>query len=296
MFENTEEFIRPLLLLLDILIVSYIFYRIFLLLRRTRAIQLLVGFGLILLLDIFSRWLKLETLGWLITNLSSYLVFGIIVLMQPELRRLFSEVGKMPIFRWIQPPSPVPLDDIVEAVKSMASARVGSILIILREIRLQSIVESSVVLDAHISSELLQTIFFKNAPLHDGAVIIEGSKVVAASCYLPMSSSRLLKKTHGARHRAGMGISEESDAIVIVTSEETGKITIMQGGDLRSPVKHMELKPLLRRLLGTERITLAAIAAEERGEVYVDPDREPGAEDATDGREKVGARRGGGDA
>ncbi len=275
MLENTEELIRPVLLLLDILIVAFLFYRVFLLLRRTRAIQLLVGFGLILVLDLLARWMKLETLSWLITNLSSYLVFGIIVLMQPELRRLFSEVGKMPVFRWIQPPAPVPLDDIVDAVRAMAGKRVGSIIIILREIRLQGILDSAVLLDARISSELIQTIFQKNTPLHDGAMIIEGGKILAASCYLPISSSRVLKKTLGARHRAGMGISEESDAIVIVTSEETGRITLMCNGEMRTPVKHFELKNILQRLLGPERISLGEIAAGERVAETREPAEEP---------------------
>ncbi|MBI3395995.1 MAG: TIGR00159 family protein, partial [Spirochaetia bacterium] len=206
------------------MIVAYVVYRGYILLSRTRAIQLLIGFGMILLLDVIARRLNLETVSWLITNVSSYLVFGLIVLLQPELRRLVAEIGRMRIFQWVNPRTVLPLDEIVEAARSMASTRTGSIMVIQNTNRLESIIENAVRVDAVVTRELLETIFHKDTPLHDGAVVIEGGRIVAASCYLPLSSSRTLKKTHGARHRAGMGISEETDAVVVVTSEETGRI------------------------------------------------------------------------
>ncbi len=241
MLHYLNTYIKP---ALDVLIVAFIFYRVYALISRTRAIQLIIGFSLILVLDIMARWLQLETVSWLITNVSSYLVFGLIVLLQPELRRLIGEIGRMPIFQWVTQSISVPLDDIVEAVKNMAADRTGSIICILREIRPQNIIDNAVALDANVTRELIQTIFHKDTPLHDGAIMVEGNRIVAASCYLPLSSSRTLKKTHGARHRAGMGISEESDAIVIVTSEETGRISVMLNGELKS-VKPLELKSML---------------------------------------------------
>lgn len=244
-----KDLLQTLLIVLDVSIVAFIFYRMYILLSRTKAIPLLIGFGTILLVDILARQLNLETLSWLVTNVSSYLVFGLIVLLQPELRRLVSEIGQMPIFKWVDPSQKIPLDEIIEAVKNMGSTRTGSIIVLLREIRPQSIIEGAVRLDSRITRELLQTIFFKDTPLHDGAVIIEGDTIVAASCYLPLSDSGKLKKTYGARHRAALGMSEETDAIIIVTSEETGKISLLINGEMISPVKPIELKSLIQENL-----------------------------------------------
>jgi len=247
--ETTIDNLHPFLLVFDILLVAFIFYRVYILLSRTRAMQLLIGFAFILLLDIFSRQLRLETLSWLITNVSSYLVIGLIVLLQPELRRLFSEIGRMRIFQWISPETTFPIDEIVEAVRNMAQNKVGSILVLLQEIRPHHIIDYAVRIDAVITKELIETIFFKDTPLHDGAVIIEGNRIVAASCYLPLSNSRSLKKTHGARHRAAMGMSEDTDAVILVTSEETGHISVLFNGELTANVSSLKLPVLLAGLL-----------------------------------------------
>ena len=242
---------------LDVLIVAFILYRVYILLSRTRAVQLLVGFGLILIVDLLADRFALNTIGWLVRSVSSYLVIGLIVLLQPELRRLVAEMGRMPVFQWFSPPPEVPVDELADAVQSMASQRVGSIIAILREIRPQTIIDNAVLLDSKVSAELLETIFFKDTPLHDGAVFIEGMKIVAASCYLPMSHARQIKKTYGARHRAALGFSEESDAIVVVTSEETGSITVMRNGDMQMVSPH-ELRPMIQGLLETH--TLAEVS------------------------------------
>lgn len=242
MFESVLNTSSPLLRILDVVLVAYLFYKMYMLLSRTRAMQLLIGFGIIILLDFAARALGLETLSWIITNISSYLVFGLIVLLQPELRRLVSEIGRMQIFQWVNPPLSLPMDELTEAVISMAQSKVGSIICILREIKPQGIIDSAVKVDSIISRELIETIFHKDTPLHDGAMIIETNRILAASCYLPLSNSRALKKTHGARHRAAMGISEETDALVIVTSEETGKISVLLNGEIYTPVKPTELK------------------------------------------------------
>jgi len=238
---------------IDVLIVAFVLYRVYVLLSRTRAVQLLVGFGLILFVDLLSRSLKLETTSWLITNVSPYLVFGLIVILQPELRRMVAQMGMMPIFRWFSPPPPVPLKLICEAVRDMAQEKTGSLICILRENRPQGIIDNSVALDAVITPELLETIFFKDSPLHDGAVLIEGNKVLAASCYLPISHSRDIKKTYGARHRAALGYSEESDAVIIVTSEETGKITVLKNGEMHQ-VRQAMLEEILTELLNEKNL------------------------------------------
>ncbi|MDH5654787.1 MAG: diadenylate cyclase CdaA [Spirochaetia bacterium] len=247
--ERFIEIINPILIFLDLFIVSYFLYRIYILLNRTRAMQLIVGFGLILVIDIISRQFHLATVAWIIQNVSSYLVIGLIVLMQPELRRLFSEIGRMPIFQWISPTGSISINEICDAVRNMAQKKVGSLIVILREIRPHHIIDHAVKVDSAISSELLETIFFKDSPLHDGAVLIEGNRIVAASCYLPLSNSRILKKTHGARHRAGMGISEDTDAVVVVTSEETGSINVIVNGQLQNDISPLKLPLLLAEIL-----------------------------------------------
>lgn len=241
--------LQPVTWVIDILLVAYLFYRIYMLLSRTRAIQLLIGFGLIIAVDILSRRFNLETLSWIITNVSSYLVIGIIILLQPELRRLVSEIGKMPLFQWVNPPKAYYIDEIVIAAQNMAQDRVGSLICILKEIRPQQIIDNAVRLDANITHELLETIFFKDSPLHDGAVIIESNRILSASCYLPLTGGRDLKKTMGARHRAAMGFSEESDAVIIVTSEETGRISVLYNGRMMSPVKTGVLKSTIQECL-----------------------------------------------
>ena len=247
--ESIFPAVAPFTKVIDILLVAYVFYRIYILLSRTRAIQLLIGFALIIAVDILSRKFNLETLSWIITNVSTYLVFGIIVLLQPELRRLISDIGKMQLFQWVNPPKAYYIDEIVIAAQNMAHDRVGSLMCILKEIKPQQIIDSAVRLDANITHELLETIFFKDSPLHDGAVIIESNRILAASCYLPLSGARDLKKTMGARHRAGMGFSEESDAVIIVTSEETGKISVMYNGRMISPVKTKDLKSTIQECI-----------------------------------------------
>ena len=261
-FLQELSFLEWLTVIVDIAAVSYITYRTFILLNRTRAFQLLLGVALILAVSVMARYFNLRTLAWIIENATTYLVFALIVLLQQELRRLVSEIGQMRIFRYFSRTPDVPLIPIAEAVKTMAAGRIGSIIIILKSIRPDTIIERAVRVEGNISAELLQTIFHKDTPLHDGAVIIEGNRIVAASCYLPLSDSRALKRTHGARHRAGMGISVVSDGVVLVTSEETGKISVMYNGELRTPVRPTELVPLVEYLLNDPTATLSSTAAD----------------------------------
>lgn len=256
--------IRLLLMFIDIALVAFVIYRVYMLLSRTRAIQLLFGFGFILAMEVISRKLKLETTSWLVNNVTSYLVIGLIILLQPELRRLVGEIGRMPVFQWFSPPPEVPLEEITEAVRNMAAGKVGSLIAILRELRPRGIIENSVLVDSVVTPELLETIFFKDSPLHDGAVLIEGSKLLAASCYLPLAPARQVKKTYGARHRAALGFSEESDAVLIVTSEETGRITVMLNGEIHV-VPPTRLREFLEELLRQK--TIKEVVEQVKGQV-----------------------------
>jgi len=243
-----QPFQSPAFIVLDILIVSFLIYKFYMMLRRTRGIQLLFGVGLIWGTGILASYLELELLDWLVTNIRPALVFAIIVLLQPELRRMTGELANFKIFKYFILKPSYELDEVVDAVSSMASTKTGSIIVFVKEISLKDIIERSVQLDAIISSSLLLTIFKKNSPLHDGAVIIEQNRIVSASSYLPMSKS-LENTTWGARHRSALGLSEETDAIVLVTSEETGEISICCDGQMIHPIKPFELKSQLLNFL-----------------------------------------------
>lgn len=231
--------------IVDILIVAYIFYWTYNFLLNTRAVQLLKGVLVIFIVAAVSSFLRLETLAWLIKNLTTSLVITVVILFQPELRRLITRFGQRNWLSTEDNAETFQLDELVNAVFAMASEKVGSLIVIERNTGLKSYAESGVVVDSGISEELIRTIFFPLTPLHDGALIIQEGRISGAACYLPLSDSKQLQKQHGARHRAGLGIAEETDALVIVTSEERGEISIMVNGKLISNVKNSDLKNMI---------------------------------------------------
>ncbi|TGK17143.1 TIGR00159 family protein [Leptospira fluminis] len=234
--------------ILDILIVSFLIYQFYATIRRTRGVQLLLGIGLIWLLGIFAQYAEFELLDWIIDNIRPALVFAIIVLLQPELRKITGDMARLKFFRPFLLKTVTDLDEIVEAAKIMAKNKTGSIIAIVREHSLKEITEQSVQLDAILSTSLLLTIFKKNTALHDGAVIIEQNRIACAGAFLPMAQN-MDDARMGARHRAALGIAEESDAVVVVTSEETGEISVCHDGEMIHPVKPIELKNLLNTIL-----------------------------------------------
>jgi diadenylate cyclase len=233
---------------IDILLVSFIFYFSYIALRKTRGLQLLLVIGSIILLGSIANYFELELLDWIITAIRPALVFLAIVLLQPELRRAFSDFSKSPLLRLFYIKPVYELDEIVDAVKTMSENKTGSIIVISKDISLRDIIEQSVIIDSVISSSLLLTIFKKNSVLHDGAVIIEQNRVASASSYLPMSD-KLGTSAMGARHRSALGLAEETDSVVIVTSEETGEISVCHDGEMNHPIKFFELKSIILNLL-----------------------------------------------
>lgn len=230
---------------IDILLVAFIFYLVYRFLARTRAIQLLKGVMVIIVVAILAKFLHFETLDWLITNIASSVVIAIIILFQPELRRLITQFGQR---NWIGTDAgkdSLQLDELVNALVAMADEKVGSLIVIERKTGLRSYAESGVLVNADISEEFIRTVFFPMTPLHDGAIIIQGGRITAAACYLPLSDSKQLKKQHGARHRAALGIAEETDALVLLTSEETGSINIMVNGKFFPKVRVPDLKNMI---------------------------------------------------
>ncbi|PJZ69220.1 TIGR00159 family protein [Leptospira perolatii] len=252
LFQNDKFGIN---VILDILIVSFLIYQFYSTIRRTRGVQLLLGIGLIWLLGIIAQYLEFELLDWIIDNIRPALVFAIIVLLQPELRKITGDMARLKLFRLFLVKQVTELDEIVEAARSMAKTKTGALIAIVREHSLKDISEQAVQLDAILSTNLLLTIFKKNSPLHDGAVIIEQNRIACAGAFFPQMSQNLDDPQMGARHRAALGVTEESDAVVVVTSEETGEISVCYDGEMLHPVKPLELKNLLRTILQERKST-----------------------------------------
>ncbi|MGV7931217.1 MAG: diadenylate cyclase CdaA [Spirochaetota bacterium] len=232
-------------IIVDVLLVAFLLYWVYTFIANTRAMQLIKGLVAIFVVAVLSHLLRLDTLNWIFTNLTLYIVITVIILFQPELRRLLTQFGQR---NWISnafTTDTFPLDEMVNAIAAMAEDRIGSLIVIERNTGLKAYIESGVVINSVITEELIRTIFFPNTALHDGAIIIEEARLMAAACYLPLSDSRQLKKQHGARHRAALGIAEETDALVIVTSEETGGISIMVNGKMFSRIKVSDLKNMI---------------------------------------------------
>jgi diadenylate cyclase len=231
--------------ILDILGVAFILYWVYMFISQTRAVQLLKGVIIIVIVAVLSRILKLDTLNWLIERFVIYGFIALVILFQPELRRMITQFGQRNWLSFDSGKDPFPLDELVNAIVSMSEQKVGSLIVIERNTGLKSYIESGVLVNSTITEELIRTIFFPLTPLHDGAIIIQEGRVAAAACYLPLSDSKQMKKQHGARHRAALGIAEETDALVLVTSEETGNISVMVNEKMYSRVKVADLKNMI---------------------------------------------------
>ena len=238
---------------LDILFVWFIFYQLLILIRGTRAFQMVVGILVFLSLYALSSTLKLYTLNWLITSFWSQLVLALLILFQPEIRKALARVGKSPLLFGLTPVElPLDIDEILKAAQTFSKRGIGAILVLERGTDLTEITEIGVLIDAHITQELLSSIFLPYSPLHDGAVIIRQNRVAAAGCFLPISLSTDLSRTLGTRHRAAVGITEETDAVALVVSEETGQTSLFIAGRIH-PVSDMtELRNHLIRLFRRE--------------------------------------------
>ena len=218
----------------DILIVSILIYHILLLIRGTRAVQMALGVGFLVLFYYVTLWFNLETVQWIMTTILPFFVVGIIVLFAAEIRRALANIGKNPLLRrFSRNPIAETYEEIVSASMRLSTQRVGALIVIEREMGLKDYTESGVAVDAALSSDLLVSLFLPGAPLHDGAVIVQKGRITTAACFLPLTLDPRLSKELGTRHRAAIGVTEESDAVVVVVSEETGNISIAVGGDIR---------------------------------------------------------------
>ncbi|HEX8030176.1 MAG TPA: diadenylate cyclase CdaA [Vicinamibacterales bacterium] len=236
---------------LDILIVSIVIYELLKLIRGTRAVQMAVGIASIVGLFYLSRGLRLETLNWLIRNIIGYVVFAAIVLLQADIRRALVHLGRGKLFRRLN--RKVTDDDTVEelvvAATTLSAKRTGAIVVIERSIGLRNYIESGIPLDAKLTYDLLVAIFQPTSPLHDGAVIMQGDRIAAAACFLPLTINPRLSRELGSRHRAAIGITEENDAVAVVVSEETGRISIVEDGVLEHDIDSERLRTRLKTVV-----------------------------------------------
>ena len=237
--------------LLDILIVSILIYEALKLIRGTRAVQMAVGSMLVVALFYISQLAPLQTLNWLIRNALVYVAFGAIVIFQSDIRRALAHLGQAPFFRYFTRAegSDETVEEIVVAATMLAQQRVGAIIAIEREIGLRNYIESGIPLDATLTYDLLVTIFKPGSPLHDGAVIVQEGRIAAAACFLPLTVNPRLSRELGTRHRAAIGLTEESDAAALVVSEETGTISIALNGEIERGLSPDSLRDRLRSLV-----------------------------------------------
>ena len=240
---------------LDIALVSFLVYELLLLIRGTRAVQMALSGGFLILLFFLSRWLQLETVNWVIRNLAAYVVFAIIVLFQSDIRRALAHFGRAPFFRYFERAESAAetIEELVVAASTLAGRRIGAIIVVERQIGLRNYIEGGIPLDAMVTYDLLASIFQPGSPLHDGAVIIQRDRVAAAACFLPLSVNPRVSRDLGTRHRAALGLTEENDAVAIVVSEESGTVSLVMDGDIERGIAAEALKTRLRALLGHRR-------------------------------------------
>ena len=236
--------------ILDIMIVTFIIYKLLDFIRETRAEQLAKGLLLLVVATLLSKVLQLYTLHWILSGVMTVGLIAVVGLFQPELRRGLEYLGRSKFSNVLsevdKEEAKYMVGQLVEAIDSMSVSRTGALIVIEREISLSDIVETGTVIDAVISAQMVGNIFYEGAPLHDGALIIRGNRLYAAGCVLPLTQNKNLNKELGTRHRAGIGITENSDALVIIVSEETGIISVAQNGKL---TRFLDVKKIEKSLL-----------------------------------------------
>ena len=241
--------------ILEIALISFFIYQFMVWIKFTRAYTLLKGILVVLLFILFAYILKMNTILWIIKNLSTILLTSVVVIFQPELRKMLEQLGQKKIMASILPLdsgkevqerfTDKTINELVKACFDMGEVRTGALIVIEQNIRLSEYERTGINVDAVLTSQLLINIFEHNTPLHDGAVLVRGNRIVAATCYLPLSDNMELSKQLGTRHRAGVGISEVSDSLTIIVSEETGQVSVAQNGKLSRGLTSAELRSAL---------------------------------------------------
>jgi diadenylate cyclase len=236
--------------LLDVAIVAFIVYRLLNLISGTRAVQMLIGLGVLTGAFFLSSQLELYTTHWLLSNFFDYFVFIIIVLFQDDLRRALIKIGKNPFLLSTESESQLEMvDEIARAATQLAKDKIGALMVIERETGLKNFMDTGSKIEARVRAEILYSIFLVDSPLHDGAVIINGDRLSAAGCFLPLSKNPDIDRHLGTRHRAAIGLTEETDAIVVLCSEEAGAAHIVQSGQMMKNLNETQIRDTLTDLL-----------------------------------------------
>lgn len=234
---------------LDILIVAFIIYKIIDLIKGTRAVQMVVGLGVLFVASLLSQKLHLVTLHWILTSFLGSIILVIIVIFQNDIRKALMNMGQTPFFRKVYFfGKESEIEELCKGISSLVERKVGALIILERNTGLRDFIEKGVQLDAKMSGALLVSIFNKESPIHDGAVIISEGRIAAAACFLPLTQDPTLEKELGTRHRAAIGLTEENDSVAIVVSEETGKVSFAIGGKLSRKMDEKGIKKVLQRL------------------------------------------------
>lgn len=236
-------------IILEIFIIGFIYYMIFLFIRGSRAVQLLKGLTVIALLFIISQQAELKTITWILTKIFPISVLAFLIIFQPELRRGLAQLGQ---FGAMMREEKI-IDEVVKSAVILSKKKIGALIALERDTGLRSYIESGVPLDSKVTSELINTIFMPNTPLHDGGIIIQNGVITAAGCLFPLSQDPRLSKTMGTRHRAAVGLTEETDAVVVVVSEETGAISVSIAGKLTRDLDKETLLKILSNLFSPQR-------------------------------------------
>lgn len=234
----------------DIILVAWLLYEFFKFVKGTKATPILIGLALFFIISFIARWLDLMAFSWIMRSILAVWVVAFVIVFQPEIRNALARIGRQRSIKFFLKveESPV-IDEIIDAVRKMSEEKIGALILIPKSIGVKDIIDTGVKMDARVTSSLLRTIFFPDTPLHDGACVIQGETIVAAGCILPLSENPSLSGRYGLRHRAALGISEQSDAICIVVSEETGKISFAYKSKLVTKVDITILKRSLETIL-----------------------------------------------
>lgn len=238
---------------LEITVLWYALYILLVFIKGTRTVQVLKGLLILLFAFLLSQILDLEVINWILFKAFGIAVITFLIIFQPELRRGLARLGQSPFFGVFSKEHQKIMDEIVKAVIALSGKRIGALIALEREIGLKTYIESGVYVSSKVSSELIGTIFMPNTPLHDGGLIIRGGRIQAAGCLFPLIENPKVSKTLGTRHRAALGLSEETDAVVIVISEETGSISVAVAGKLMRNLDEINLRKNLDKFYGPEK-------------------------------------------
>lgn len=249
MIEIVSNYWKP---AIEIAILWFCFYVILLFVKETRGFQVLNGIIILALIFLITQKLELDTINWILRKLFAISVIGILIIFQPEFRRALANIGQNRLFGFFLKETEM-LSEIVKSCTSLSKKKIGALIAFERETKLSAFIESGITVDGRISSEFINTVFMPNTPLHDGGIIISGNRIAAAGCLFPLTQNPKVSKTLGTRHRAALGLSEESDAIVIVISEETGGVSVAVNGRLTRDLDSDSLMRVLKNFFSPKR-------------------------------------------